>query len=190
MTTKSPKNSEGKISIEEAKREGALSAGRVALLHLSFAKAIVEELGEKKGKQLILKAIKDYGIRIGERRRNSLIAQGLDPTPENASKSRDLAKYGMHDRSEPVEVEGEQRSRVYGCNLARVWKEYGEEELGRLYCFVDLVKYMAFLPELKLVHTKTIPDGDDYCEMAVRPTSEKEREDLLDSDNDWTYIYK
>lgn len=188
MTNKSLAHEEGKISIEEAERQGEMAAGRIALLHLSFAKTLVKELGEEKGRQLIMKAIKDYGKRIGERKRKGLIDKGLDPTPENASKVRDLPKFGMHERAEVLEVEGEKRMRSYGCVMAKIWKEYGEEKLGRLYCYVDPAKYMAFNPEFKLIHLKALPDGDDYCEFVVKPTSEKEREDFLDDDKDWTYI--
>ncbi len=188
MAAKSLTNEGDKISIEDAKREVEITAQRIGLLHLSFAKILVEELGEEKGRQLILKAIKDYGKRIGERKRRTLIDQGLDPTPENSSKVRDLPKFGMHERAEVLEVEGGKRMRSYGCVMAKIWKEYDEEKLGRLYCYVDPAKYMAFNPEFKLIHLKALPDGDDYCEFVVKPTSEKEREDFLDDDKDWTYI--
>ena len=67
-------------------------------------------------------------------------------------------------------------------------KEYGEEKLGRLYCYVDPAKYMAFNPGFKMIHLKALPDGDGCCEFVVKPTSAKEREDFLDDDKDWTYI--
>ena len=53
------------VPLEEAEEQVRRVCTRLALLHLSFAKTLVEELGEEKGKHLILKAIKDYGIRIG-----------------------------------------------------------------------------------------------------------------------------
>jgi hypothetical protein len=179
-----------KISIEEAKRQVEVTAQRIGLLHLSFAKTLVEELGEERGKQLILKAIKDYGKRCGERVRKGVIAQGLDLIPENygAGEARDLPKFGMHERIEMIEMEGEKRVRAYGCVMAKIWREYGEDRLGRLYCYVDPAKYMAFNPKFKLIHLKALPDGDDYCELIVRPTSEKEREDFSAEDKDWAYI--
>jgi len=72
--------------------------------------------------------------------------------------------------------------------MARIWKEYGEDELGRLYCYVDPAKYMSFNPRFKLVHIKALPDGDDYCELTVRATTEEERADFSDEDKDWSYI--
>ncbi len=94
----------------------------------------------------------------------------------------------MHTGNEDVEVKGEKRHRAYGCMMARVWKEYGEETLGRLYCYVDPAKYMAYNPDYKLGHTKALPDGDEFCEFCIRKTTSKEQEDFASDDRDWLYI--
>jgi hypothetical protein len=52
--------------------------------------------------------------------------------------------------------------------LAEVWHEYGEDELGGLYCLVDPAKMQAYDPNWTMVHTKKMPNGDQYCEIAVR----------------------
>ena len=72
--------------------------------------------------------------------------------------------------------------------MAKLWRELGENELGRLYCYVDLAKYMTFNPDFKLMHLKALPDGDEYCELVVRPTTQQERSDFTDKDKDWTYL--
>jgi len=128
------------VSLEDAKKQVAIVARRIALLHLAYAKTLVKEFGEEKGRKLILKAIKDYGIWIGEK-----IKRG-EP---------DLSKYGVHERIEWVEVHGEKRIRVYGCALAKEWKELGENSLGRLYCLVDLAKSMDVDSMEKVAHTKS-----------------------------------
>ena len=188
----SEKTAKETIPFKEAKRAVELTARRLGLLHLSFARTLVDELGERKGKELIMKAIKDYGERIGKKVKESVINQGLDPTPENygAEKSRDLPEFGMHENREIVEVDGEKRMRAYGCAMAKVWHECGEDELGRLYCYVDPAKYMAFNPDFKLVHIKALPDGDEYCELTVRPTTEQDRKDFAAKDTDWSRIDK
>ena len=190
MVAESAKNGRETISVEEAARQVELAAKRIGLLHLSFARTIVGELGEEKGKRLILKAIKDYGRRIGERVREGVLAQSLELSPENygVGDARDLPEFGVHERSERVELGGELRVRAYGCALAKIWREYGEDELGRFYCYMDPAKYMAFNPNFKLMHLKAVPDGDDYCELAVRPTTERERDDFSSEDADWSYI--
>lgn len=178
------------VPLEEAKREIEITSRRIALLHLSYAKTLIKELGEEKAMKLIAKAIKDYGRRIGERTREEVLSKGLPLSPENFEVGRHLGvpKYGMHERIEVVEVDGEKRLRAYGCVLAKLWREYGEDRIGRLYCYVDVAKYMAYNPEYKLVHIKAIPDGDEYCEFEVKKTTEKEREDFAAEDRDWFYI--
>jgi len=180
------------VPFEEAKRAVESVSRRVALLHLSYAKTLIEALGEEKGNELIAKAIKDYGTRVGEKTKEEVLGQGLEPLPENfnTGKSYAIPRFGMHERTETVEIEGESRTRIYGCVLAKVWQEYGEEKLGRLYCYMDVAKYMAYNPNYKLMHTKAIPDGADYCELTVRPTTERERKDFSAEDKDWLYIDK
>ena len=106
----------------------------------------------------------------------------------SANYKEDLPLYGMHDSVDKVEVDGEIRIRSYGCVMGKLWQELGESELGRLYCYVDPAKYMTFNPDFKLMHLKALPDGDEYCELVVRPTSEQERSDFADKDKDWTYL--
>ena len=48
------------ISLKDAKEEVKVAITRLALMHLSFSKIIVEEFGKEKGKELILKAIVEY----------------------------------------------------------------------------------------------------------------------------------
>ena len=174
------------VTLSEAREQVRRVCVRLALLHLSFAKTLVNELGEEKGKELILKSIKEYGTRIGEGARKAALSQGKENKPENYKE--DLPLYGMHDGVETVEVDGEKRKRAYGCVMGKVWRELGEGKIGRYYCLVDPAKYMAFNPDWKLVHTKALPDGDPYCELVLRQTTEQEKEDFSQKDKDWSYI--
>ncbi len=161
------------VSLEEAEKQVEIVARRIALLHLAYARTLVEEFGEEGGRRLILKAIKDYGKRIGEK-----IKKG-EP---------DLPKYGVHEKVEWVDLDGEKRARVYGCALSKEWDDWGENSLGRLYCHVDPAKSMSVDSMEKVGHVKAVPDGDEYCELAFRPTTEKERKDFADKEADWEYI--
>jgi len=187
MTTKKKKF----IPLENAKLEVEITSRRIGLLHLAYAKTLVKEFGEKRGKEIIVKAIKYYGKLIGEKVREDVKAQDLESTPKNygAGKARNLPKFGMHEKKEQIEVENEKRIRSYGCAMAKIWREYGEEELGSLYCYIDISKYMFYNPNYKMIHTKTMPvSGSDYCELAVRHTTEKERKDFFSEDKDWLYM--
>lgn len=179
-----------KISIEEAKKEVELAGRRIGLLHLAYAETLVEEFGEKEGKKLILKSIKNYGTKVGEKVKGDLEREGLEPEPENFGEgdSRNLPRFGISEETEEVVVDGEGRTRVHGCVMAKVWSEHGEEDLGKLYCYVDAAKYMGFNPCYKMIHTKNEPSGDDFCEFAVRKTTEKEREDFSSDTEEWSRV--
>lgn len=183
---------EGKVDIEKAKEYIAITSRRIALLHLAYAETLVKELGKEKGEKIISKAIKDYGIRVGQKTREEVSKMGLTNDPENFGKGNffGIPGFGMHDKIEEYKKDGEDREAAYGCVLAKTWKELGEDKLGRLYCYVDIAKYMAFNPDFKLQHIKAIPDGDELCEFALRRTTEKEKEDFASEDNDWFYIDK
>lgn len=175
-----------KVSLNEAAEEVKKVCKRLAMLHLAYAKTLVEELGEEKGIELVLKAIKQYGISIGEEAKARANALGRSLEPENYVE--DLPQYGMHESMEKVKINGESRVIARGCVMGRYWNEMGMGDLGRLYCFVDIAKYMAFNPNYKMVHIKALPDGDDYCEFAIKLTDEQEKMDFLRHDKDWRYI--
>lgn len=174
------------VTLDDAREQVKRACAKLALLHLSFARTLVDELGEERGKELILKAIKNYGKRIGVKARAEVTAKGLENTPANFK--GDLPRYGMHERITEVEIDGEKRKRAYGCVMGELWNKLGEGELGRLYCYVDPAKYMAYNPSFKLFHLRALPDGDEYCELAVRSTTDQERKDFATKDKDWSYI--
>lgn len=153
------------VPLEEAREQVEIAITRLALLHLSFAKTLVEEFGEEKGKKLIIKSILEYGRRIGER-----IKRG----------KQDLPKYGVY---------GEHRNgKTYDCVFAKVFQEYDELDLGCLYCYVDAAKSMTINYKHKLVHKDCAACGDDYCTFVTLPTTEKERIDFINKKKDWEHV--
>ncbi len=173
-----------KIDIEEAAKEVELVSKRLALLHLAYAKTLTEELGEERGEELVLKSIKRYGRWIGEKRREEIEEKGLEPIPENFSKGNVLRipKFGMHSE---LESTGDSM-KLFGCTMGKLWREYGEEELGRLYCYVDPAKYLGFNEDHIQVHKKAMPAGDECCEFVVRRSTKKEKELFKSEDEDFS----
>jgi hypothetical protein len=153
------------VTVEEAAREVEVAITRLALLHLAFSKTLVNEFGSEKGKELIVKSILEYGKRIGER-----VRRGLP----------DLPKYGVYSDYRD--------GRVFGCVLARTFREHGEEELGCLYCYVDAAKSMAVDSERKLIHKDCAACGDDYCTFEQLPTTQKERTDFENVRASWAEV--
>lgn len=173
------------IPLKDAIQQVKTAVTRLALMHLGFSKTMVEELGEKKAKELIIKSMVEYGKLIGEEIRKG---------------GQDLPYYGVHgkyvyDDQEYIDTRkcplpsGEEfdfeRFKIYGCMLNNIFRELGEEELGSLYCYVDSAKSMASDPTRKLIHTACESLGDGCCSFELVPTTEKEREDFINKSEDW-----
>jgi hypothetical protein len=181
-------DSEAMVPLKDAIEQVKTAVTRLALIHLGFSKTLVEELGKEKGKELIIKSMIEYGKLVGE---------------QAAKGGQDLPFYGLHDkylyddhefidtRKCPVPRGKDfdySRYRVFGCMLAKVFRELGEEELGRLYCYVDSAKSMATDPSRKLIHTACEPLGDGCCAFDLVATSEKEREDFANKTENWKEV--
>jgi len=192
VSTEEERAGAGTVDRKEAERAVAITASRLALLHLCYAQTLVEELGEKWGRELAARAIKRYGQEIGRDVQRAVVAAGLEPEPSNYGRgdAADLPGFGMHERIETFEEDGQARVRAYGCTLAKLWRQKGGDDLGRIYCLVDPAKYMAYNPGYRMVHLKCVPDGDAFCEFAVVPTSAAERELFEKDDPGWTVIDK
>jgi hypothetical protein len=122
---------------------------------------------------------------------------------KNKAGRQDLPFYGFHDKytygdnefldtREKADIAGKDfdysRYRVHGCVLARTFLEYGEKELGCLYCYVDSAKSMAADPNKKLMHTACEVVGDQFCAFGLIPTTEKERKEFQEKNVDWKEV--
>ena len=170
-----------------AENEVGKAVRRLALLHLAFAETAVAELGDEAGREFVVKAIRNYGLKIGGTTRRHAEEAGLPLTPETFEKvpGEGYPTIGAHDAIDLEDRDGRLVIHAHGCLLAKVWKEYGGDALGRLYCLTDPAQFMAFNPEMALVHLKAEPDGDDHCELVFRETTEQERADF-EHNRDWS----
>jgi hypothetical protein len=176
------------IPLKQAKAEVALAVERVALLHLAYAEMLVAEFGDERGRELAVKAIRRYGEKIATKARQGAQAQGLPLEPEHyGAGGPNWPSIGAADDVKEAEVDGETRTYIRGCGLAKTFREQGAESLGRLYCLVDASKMMAYNPAYKVIHLQAEPDGDDRCELVLRETTAQEREDF-GQDKDWSYL--
>ena len=163
------------IEKKEALRQIRQALHRTALLYHHFAETLTVELGEKRGTELIRKAIEAYGARIGEEARRKALDKGLSLTPENFESDLPDLAWGRS----AITVDGEKRTRVNRCPLAEDWLAWGDPKKDRLYCYVDQAKMRAFNPDYEYVHFKTFLDGDSCCELAVRRSRRGEAAEAL-----------
>jgi hypothetical protein len=157
-------NNEEMVPLREAENEVKVVTQRLALLHMAYAKILVKEFGWKKGKLLVLQAIKEYGLRVADRTQRGF---------------QSLPKYGFWENRE---------GKPKLCELGKLVLEYGEGDIGSLYCLIDPAKTMAMNPQEKLIHTKCLPLGDEHCEFVTVPTTEKDRADFFAENRDWSPI--
>ncbi|MHA1953804.1 MAG: L-2-amino-thiazoline-4-carboxylic acid hydrolase [Candidatus Heimdallarchaeaceae archaeon] len=178
-----------KVPFEEAVEQVEIAMIRLALMHLSYSKVLIKELGEEKGKELILKSIIEYGNRVGKR-----AIEG----------HQDLSHYGVHrkyvykdkeyiDARDLISLTQEDSFNysileIHDCILAKIFKEYNEEDLGKLYCYIDASNSMTTNPKTKAIHRKCVLCGDDYCQITIEETSEKERKDFENSNPEWKNV--
>jgi predicted ArsR family transcriptional regulator len=126
-------------------------------LYLHFAKTLVRELGEEEGKRLTLKAVSSYGTERGRATRQAVEVAGLEPTLENFFKFSDLPRLGW---------ETSEDGTTYCC-YAEPWLQQGEEELGQLYCEVDIAKLKAYNSDFKIQRAKSLLKGDSHCHYII-----------------------
>lgn len=158
------------IPVEEALEDRLALARRIGRLYLSFARVMIDRLGEEEGEKAILEAIRDYSLHCAEARKKGMV---------------DLPRRGIHTKMELVEVEGEKRLRCHGCGIALELADQDQEKLGALYCYVDPCSYLLTTPNIKMYHTKMEPLGDDYCEFDLAIVTDREMDSVLEPDRDF-----
>jgi hypothetical protein len=176
------------VSLEKAKEQVAKACRRIAMLHIAYARTLVEEFGPEEGKRLAKRAIKAYGKMVGETARERAKNRGLESTPGNYVE--DLPEFGLYEELEKIETEEGLIRRLKGCAMGKTWREMGEEELGRIYCYIDPAKSMSYNPDWALVHKTCMPDGDPHCDLCYRRTTEEEKSDFLKDDTDFENLDK
>jgi hypothetical protein len=87
MTTKSEQET---ITTAEAAAQIKLGLRRAALIYHHFARTLVEELGEARGRELIKKAVESYGAHVGCDARRKAQAKELDLNPDNFESAKRL----------------------------------------------------------------------------------------------------
>ncbi len=158
------------IEKEEALRQINLALRRTAMLYQAFGETLIEAFGRERGIELIQKAVKAYGTHVGSAAQEKARKKGVKLTPENFESDLPVLAW----KAEEVIVDGEKRKRVHFCPIAKDLLETQDNDIARLYCWVDQAKMHAFNPEYEFLHLKNLMDGDPYCELVVRPVEKEE----------------
>jgi len=129
-------------------------------LAVAFAKQFEKELGQERALEIIgrafegiqVKAAKELAVKLGS---NSFEAFA-DHNRRAASEMENL---------HIIEITDQRIATKFSRCLAwEAFKHLGAPELCKAYCDSDYAYIKAFNPNMHMVRTKTIADGDDYCD--------------------------
>lgn len=164
---------EESVPAAEAAEDRRALARRLGRLYLSFARVLIDRLGEEEATKAILEAIRDYSSHCAQARKKGLV---------------DLPKRGIHEKNVYEESAGRKSLKSYGCGIAQEFRLQGEEKLGALYCYIDPCSFMMTIPNIKLFHTKMEPLGDDCCEFDIAVVSDEEMAVVTEPGRDYRHV--
>ena len=129
-------------------------------LAVAFAREFIEELGEERALPIIRRAFEKRQARAGRDLAEELGSNTVEAMAENCRK---LTAGGDH--MEVLEVTDKQVAlKISRCYSWEAFKELGASEVCRCYCNSDDAYIKAFNPDMKLIRTQTIADGDPCCD--------------------------
>ena len=152
-----------KSSEDPAVRFAKLSAE----LYFFLADALIENLGEVKGKSAIRESLKKFGEkRVSNMKKEAKERGLLFNLPQTYLEVRDMPSNGWKNDPENPMI-------ITECTMFDIWETFGEKgiDLGALYCEIDHVLFSGFGLTLSRPQCKT--NGDRVCDFHV---GMKERE--------------
>ena len=138
---------------EQVRRLGRM----FGLMFYHFASLMVEEHGEERGRELVKEAVRRFGLERADQMRRKVLDMGLSPTLENFRKVSDLPEVGWGGPS-----------RESHCPFAGVWFEKKAVDLCKLYCEVDVWKYVGYNPDIDVKRRSWVLEGDMDCRYEIK----------------------
>jgi len=146
------------VYTREEAAEQVRKLGRLfGLMFYHFADLLVDEFGEERARELVKEAVKRFGLDRAAQVREKVVAAGLKPTLENYGRGADLPEIGWGGPT-----------RESQCPFAEVWFEKGAVDLCKLYCDVDIWKYVGYNPDIVVERRAWVLEGDSDCRYDVR----------------------
>ena len=140
-----------------------IQAPIVSALIKGFAKEFGEEEALVIAKEIICKDAVSSGKALGEKYKSNSVKELLRIVEEI------WAKDGTMEIKNISLDENSLRFDVTYCGYAEMYERLGIKELGSLLsCCRDFAFMEGFNPEIQLVRTKTIMEGDDICDFCYK----------------------
>jgi len=149
--------------------DNKFTAQHHALLFTSISKQVINQLGKKKGKQLLRKAVRRYGQQRGKRMALRAEKNGHELTVDSylAYGEWDVPKDEMN--SKFTELNSDARLNIFKCPWHTVWKENNLLEYGKYYCEeIDTALIDGFNPDLEIKINSIQTNGDEHCDFIFK----------------------
>lgn len=128
-------------------------------LAVAFANEFREELGEPRTLSILQTVFEKIQIQVAHDLAEELGDNSLEALAENTRK-----KAAERDTFEVVEITDTHiATKITRCRAAEAFDALGAPDLCRLYCDSDYAYIKAFNPNMRMVRTKMISAGDEYC---------------------------
>ncbi len=147
------------ISRREAVEEVRKACRQFAMLYFHFSKTLIDELGEKKGLELIQKAIFELALDRSQQLRDKAAAEGLAYTMQSFMQGVDIPFLGW------VKELGRDH-----CPYAETWRKYFDEypwfqKVAALYCdVIDTTNAENFTQSMSHRITQNVLFCGESCE--------------------------
>lgn len=129
-------------------------------LAVAFAREFIAEIGKERALRIIGRVFEKQQANDG---RN--LARKLGRNTFQAFSKHYQETEPEKDYLEVLEVSNRHIAlKISRCRAWEAFKKLGMPELCPLLCEGDYAFSNAFNPKMKLIRTKTIADGDDYCD--------------------------
>ena len=135
-----------------------------------MAKGIIEELGEEKGKELIIEQVYAMGNSFGTDRKNALQKQGLDNNVKRffdpSSQTDTVIAFAWKGETVSQSEEHIVKEFTY-CPIAEGFKNYGKDgvKIGELFCeHIDNAVAQAYNSDIECIRESSL-NLDGLCRL-------------------------
>lgn len=147
-------------------------------LYYAFAKGIIDQLGNEKGKELIISCIKKYAKMRGEAVAEYVKENNLSHNVENFVKYYDSPWSEIQKAclsTFPDQSLNASEGTTF-CPYYEIWRRQPDgKEIGLIYCEeFHKAMWKAYHPDLKVDQDKIMTRGDDMCTFATYMEGKKD----------------
>ena len=143
-----------------------------SLMYYTFAKEMVDSFGEK-GKEALIRAVKNYGKARGERLRKRHEEQGLPINLRSLFEHYDLPGHPGTEKTRTQFTDDKLVSYTYKCPYEQIWRAKNGADLGLVYCqYFHHAFWQTYRPDIDVQIPEILTKDDPHCLFLVTQPKE------------------